>query len=330
MNIKKIKQRLSDQPDYRIKQIKNALFNRGVSDWDKVTCLPKKTRRRLKEESPLKIDADMKKSADEKTEKASILLEDGLRVEAVLMKYEDRNTVCVSSQVGCALGCKFCATGKMDVGRDLKAWEMIMQVYLFLSRLPEEEEVGNIVFMGMGEPFLNYEEVIKAIDYLNDEEGFNIGSRRISVSTAGLPDKIKRFAHDRPQVNLAVSLHAADNETRSQLMPINDRYPLEDLFNSIDEYIEITNRKVMFEYIPFEGINDKKSDIDNLVNLLSNRLHFINVIPYNPTGFISGVSEDELIDFKNNLRRRGLDAGIRRSFGQDIKGACGQLASNNN
>ena len=330
MNIKKITEELKNQPNYRIKQVKKALFDRGVSGWDEVTSLPKSLRESLKSDNPLKIEVDLSKSEDGKTEKASIVLKDGLRVEAVLMKYEGRNTVCVSCQVGCNLGCKFCATGKMGIRRNLKADEMIMQVYYFLSRLPDDQRVDNVVFMGMGEPFLNYKQVIKAVDYLNDEDGFNIGSRNISVSTAGIPEKIKMFAKDKPQVNLVISLHGADSETRSRLMPINEKYPLEDLFEAVDFYTEKTNRKVMFEYIPFSGINDRKKDIDNLVDLLLDRLHFINVIPYNPTGFIDGVSEEELINFKNKLRQRGLNAGIRRSFGQDIEGACGQLANKQN
>ncbi|MGM0438832.1 MAG: 23S rRNA (adenine(2503)-C(2))-methyltransferase RlmN [Patescibacteria group bacterium] len=328
MNIKEIKKELSNYPDYRYNQVKKALFTRGVNNWDEVTALPEDLRRRLKNKHPLEFNANCLTSTDQKTLKAAIKLKDGLEVETVLMKHdEDRNTVCVSTQVGCALGCKFCATGKMGLKRDLNSEEIINQVYYFLTKLPEGERVDNIVFMGMGEPFLNYENVLETINILNDENGFNIGARNISVSTAGIPEKIKAFANENLQINLAISLHAADDKTRSSLMPINKKYSLKELFKAIDYYTETTNRKVMYEYIPFSGLNDKKEDIDNLVKLLLNRMHFINIIPYNPTGSLTGVTEEKLQKFKNKLRQRGLNAGIRRSFGQDIKGACGQLAT---
>ena len=329
MNIKKIDKILENQPSFRRGQVKKALFDRGISNWDEATALPEDLREKLTQKAPLKIDAKRVKSKISDTEKASINLNDGFEIEAVLMKHQGRNTVCVSTQVGCSLCCEFCATGRMGFKRSLTAEEMIMQVYYFLKNIPKEERIDNVVFMGMGEPFLNYEEVIKAAYKLNDEKGFNIGARNISISTAGIPEKIKKFADEDLQVNLAVSLHGADDEVRSSLMPVNKKYPLENLFEAVDYYIKKTNRKVMFEYIPFDGINNRKKDIDNLTDLLLNRMHFINIIPYNPTGNLEGVSEKELQYFKNKLRQRGLNAGIRRSFGRDIESACGQLITEN-
>ena len=325
----KLKKRyLKDYPDYRFQQAKKALFERGIESWDEATALPADLRDELSEKIPLEIPARCLCSGDGSTEKAIINLEDGLHVEAVLMKHdENRNTVCVSTQVGCPLGCKFCATGRMGYERDLTAGEMIDQVLYFLRRLPDDQRVDNVVFMGMGEPFLNYEETLAAVRLLNEEEGFNIGARNISISTAGLPDKIRRFGREDLQVNLAVSLHGAVDQTRSQLMPVNRKYPLGKLLEAVDDYIEMTNRKVMFEYILFKGVNDSRQDMENLQALLEGRLHYLNLIPYNPTGSLEGVSEEKLQEFKTGLKKRGLQVGIRRSFGQNIEGACGQLAT---
>ena len=329
MDFRAVSKILKDEPNYRKDQVDHALFSEGVSSWSEVTNLPKNLRNKLKAEVSLEIKGEVVESEDDDTTKAVIELDDGLKVESVLMKHDNRNTVCVSTQIGCSLGCRFCATGRMGLVRDLSFEEIILQPYYFLSSLPTGERIDNIVFMGMGEPFLNYEEVIKAAYKLNDEKGFNIGARNISISTAGIPEKIKKFADEDLQVNLAVSLHGADDEVRSSLMPVNKKYPLENLFEAVDYYIKKTNRKVMFEYIPFDGINNRKKDIDNLTDLLLNRMHFINIIPYNPTGNLEGVSEKELQYFKNKLRQRGLNAGIRRSFGRDIESACGQLITEN-
>lgn len=329
MNLDKIEEILENEPSFREDQVKKALFQRGVQDWSEVKTLPKKIRKRLTRANTLQIESQISESIDEKTVKATIKLKDGKLVESVLMRHqEERNTVCVSTQIGCRLGCEFCATGKMRFIRNLTKEEIIMQVYYFL-RFSELENIDNVVFMGMGEPFLNYEAVNSTINTLNDENAFNIGSRKISVSTAGLPEKIKKFALDQPQVNLAVSLHAADNKTRSKLMPINKKHPLKELFSAVDYYIKKTNRKVMFEYIPFKGVNDRPEDIDNLVSLLENRLHFVNIIPYNKIKNRKSSSEPNTEEFKNKLEKRGLNVGIRESFGQDIEGACGQLALDN-
>ncbi len=329
MNLEKIKNQIEDCPDYRKQQVKKSLFSRGIKDWDQATSLPKNLRKKLKQEIPLSIEADLFESEDGKTSKASIQLKDGCRIETVLMKIdEERNTVCVSTQIGCSLGCEFCATGKMGFKRNLKTGEIINQVYYFLRRLKPDERVDNVVFMGMGEPFLNYDNVMEAIKILNDKNSFNIAARNLSISTAGIPSGIKKISHEPMQINLAISLHAADNEKRSTIMPINRKYSLENIFDAVDYYIEKTNRKIMFEYIPFKGFNDTQKDINNLTTLLKNRLHFINLIPYNPTeGKLEGASMKNIIKFKDELLKRDLNAGIRKSYGQDIKGACGQLVN---
>ncbi len=328
MDMNKLKNLLNSEPDYRLDQAKQALFQTGIRSWKEASTLPTELREMLAEKLPLELPAECLESTDGSTLKAGLKLKDNLTVETVLMRHaDDHNTVCVSTQVGCELGCKFCATGHMGFRRDLSAGEMLDQVLYFLRRLPAEQRVDNVVFMGMGEPFLNYEETLQAVRSFNATDKFNIGARNISISTAGLPGKIRRFAGENLQANLAISLHAADDRTRSSLMPINNKYPLAELFSAIDYYVEQTNRKVMYEYILLAGINDSDDAAVNLVELLQDRLHYLNLIPYHPTGEFTGVSPEKLHTFKEKLEEAGLNVGIRKSFGLDIKGACGQLAS---
>ncbi len=327
MNLNDLKQFFDDYPDYRWEQARTAIFQQKIRSWNEASTLPKKIRQELKQKFPLRLPGSFLTTADGKTTKAVLDLADGLQVETVLMRYDNsRNTVCVSTQVGCSLGCEFCATGDMGFKRNLTAGEIISQVLYFSRKLPSDERIDNVVFMGMGEPFLNYGETLKALRLLNNEKYFNIGARNMSVSTAGIVPGIKLFAEENIQVNLAISLNAADDQTRSSLMPVNRQYPLVELFHAIDYYIAKTNRKVMFEYILLKGINDGEKDIRKLVGLLRERMHFLNLIPYNPTERFISVSATRLQEFKHQLEKAGLNVGIRRSFGQKIKAACGQLA----
>lgn len=329
MNLKELEKYFNKYPEYRLEQAKKCLFDGLIENWEEATSLPKEIREELNKKFPIGLKGNSLKSKDG-TEKASILLKDGKAIEAVLMKHKDRNTVCVSTQVGCKLGCEFCMTGKMGFVRDLKWWEIIDQVLYFARELKKtEESVANVVFMGMGEPFLNYENVLKAIKVLNDENGFNIGARNMSISTAGLPEKIKQLAKEDLQVNLAISLHGADNDTRSSIMPINRKYPLEKLFEAVDYYIEETNRQVMFEYLLLKDVNDSKNDARKLANLMSDRLHFVNLIKYNETGEFITSPKKKIEIFKGILENEGVNFGQRYSFGEDIKGACGQLITEN-
>jgi len=319
---------LKNEPSFRLKQVKRLVFFDLIDNWDKATTLPLSLRDKLNKECSLEIDSKMFFSKDKKTIKALINLKDGLKIESVLMKHIDkRNTICVSSQVGCALDCVFCLTGKMGFKRDLEAHEIVSQVMLFARYLKSKKQrITNVVFMGMGEPFLNYDNVIESIKILNDKQGFNLGARSFSISTAGIIDGINRLADEKLQINLAISLHAPDNKLRSKIMAINKRYPLLKVLKSVDDYILKTKRKVMFEYLMIHNVNDKDEHAEKLARLMKKPLYFVNLISYNPTGDFKSSSKQRIKKFREILEEKGVNVGQRYSFGQDIKAACGQLA----
>ncbi|PJC02086.1 MAG: 23S rRNA (adenine(2503)-C(2))-methyltransferase RlmN, partial [Candidatus Komeilibacteria bacterium CG_4_9_14_0_8_um_filter_36_9] len=285
MDISSLEKILSTEPKFRLKQARQAIYVDFVSNWDETTTLSKELRSKLNKEAPLEINSGLSESQDKNTKKVLITLEDGLQIETVLMKHGDgRRTVCVSSQVGCPLGCTFCATGQMGFKRNLTSYEIIEQVIYWGRVLKKKNDrISNIVFMGMGEPFLNYDNVMKAIRVLNDQDGFDIGARKISISTAGLIVEIRKLAKEDLQVNLAISLHAPTDVLRSELMPVNKRVSLKRLFAAIDYYIDLTNRKVMFEYLMIDKINDRQIDAERLAELMNRPLCMVNLIPYNPT-----------------------------------------------
>ncbi|GMX58612.1 MAG: 23S rRNA (adenine(2503)-C(2))-methyltransferase RlmN [Candidatus Microsyncoccus archaeolyticus] len=313
---------LSNEPEFRKKQVHRLLFHELINDWDKATNLSLSLREKLKKEFPLEIKYKLFKSKDKKTIKGLIELEDGLFIETVLMIHGNRTTVCVSTQVGCPLGCLFCATGKMGLIRNLNYYEICEQVLLF-KRM---RNITNVVFMGMGEPFLNYDNTIKAIKLLNDSNGFNIGARKISVSTSGIIPGIEKFMEEDLQVNLSISLHAPNNELRSKIMPINDKYPLNKVMKKVYEYIKKTNRKVMLEYLMIKGVNDSIENAEELYELIKGKpLYMINLIKYNPTGKYSSSTSKTIKEFKDYLEKRKIFTTQRFEFGKDIEGACGQL-----
>jgi 23S rRNA (adenine2503-C2)-methyltransferase len=328
MNLSILHQVLKDEPKFRHAQAEQAVFKDLIDDWQLATVFSKDLREQLNQQCPLTIEAELAKS--DGADKALIILEDGLKIEAVLIRQKDgRNTVCVSSQAGCPLGCVFCATGLNGFNRNLRADEIVMQVLYFMRLLKAEgrgEKIDNIVFMGMGEPFLNYPEVLKALKWLNDPETFNFGSRRLSISTSGITDGIKKIAGEKMQINLAVSLHAADDVLRSRLMPVNRRYPLEKIFPAVDDYINKTGRKVMFEYVLIKGVNDSVADAEKLAALMTHPLYLVNLIPYNPTGRFQPSSEEAIRAFEKVLKDNNINYTRRQSFGGDISAACGQLA----
>lgn len=323
INIENLQQILSDQKPYRLKQAYKSVFKDTISDWQEATIFPIELREKLNQECPLSIEVQ-EVLTDKGTIKAKIILDDKLGIETVLMENtRGRNTVCVSSQVGCPMGCLFCATGTMGFKRNLSSSEIINQI-LFFARMGKN--IDNIVFMGMGEPFLNYDEVIKAIRTLNNKDGFNIGIRHISVSTIGIPEMIEKFSAEDMQVNLAISLHAPNDKLRSYLMPAN--IGIEKLFKSIDVYIQKTKRKVMFEYLLIDGVNDTKECAQELVNLMKKPLYFLNLIEYNPTGTeFKPSSEINKKVFKEVLIKNKIQFTERYRFGQNIKAACGQLVA---
>jgi 23S rRNA (adenine2503-C2)-methyltransferase len=322
-----IREALSSEPKFRLKQVQKAVFVDLVDTWDAVSVLPKSMREKLAHECPLTIQAEQLASPDGGTVKALITLHDGARIETVLMRHGDgRNTVCVSTLVGCPMGCTFCATGTMGMLRKLTADEILMQVLYFARYLkPEGARVGSVVCMGMGEPFLNYEAVMEAIRALHDKDMCNIGARHISISTCGILDGIQRLAREELPVNLAISLHGSNDAVRAQLMPIARTYPIHTLLATVDEYIAQTHRKVMFEYLLVEGINDSEVHARELAVLMKRKLYMVNLISYNPTGKYTASSEECINRFRDILKKAGVEVTIRYRFGRDIEGACGQL-----
>ena len=348
MDIIKLEKFLKEkgEKDYRLKQIKKAVFCDLINNWDEAMTLSKELREELSKKFPIASlellslpagEAGLFESKNKDSTKAIFKLKDENIIETVLMKHlntkEDdaksgRNTVCVSSQAGCGMNCGFCATGKIGLKRNLTGEEIVDQVLFFAQFLKKEKQVvNNIVFMGMGEPFLNYDNTIQAIRILNDKDGFNLGIRHISVSTCGIAPGIAKFADENFQANLAISLHASDDKTRSQLMPINNTYPLAVLMKAVDDYVKKTNRKVMFEYLLIDGVNDRPEDAVRLAKLMKNSLYHVNLIKYHDTG--SGLKpspQAKRTRFFDALKKLGVSVTFRVSFGEDILAACGQLA----
>lgn len=329
MDLTKLKQVLENEPKFRYKQVYDAIYRQFLDSWDEVANLPKNLREELKEQCPLEIPAEMSESKDKRTVKAGIYFGEDM-VESVLMKYRDnRNTVCVSTQVGCNMGCKFCATGQLCFTRNLLYTEIVQQVLVFERYLrPKGETVTNVVFMGMGEPMMNYDQVLRAVKFLNDPDFFNIGARKISVSTVGIPECIKKLYKENIQLNLAVSLNAPDNTGRNSIMPINKIHNLAELLDAVSEYIEQTNREVMMEYVMLAGVNDSISRGYKLARLLKDRLgkNFkVNLIEFNPSQGYKGTSPEKIDRFRSILEEQGIKVIQRYKFGRDVKAACGQL-----
>lgn len=330
MDIEKIKTILSDGPKYRFDQAMQSVFRDLISNWSEALVFPIELRQELNDKCPIDIANQIFKSKDG-TVKALLTLNDGKQIETVLMRFKDeRNTVCVSSQVGCPMGCAFCSTGKMGLGRNLNVGEIIDQVLFFARYLKQQsngaEKVSNVVFMGMGEPMLNYTNVMDAIRILNNPKYFGLGIRHMSISTCGVVEGINKLAEEALQVNLAISLHAPNDELREKIMPIAKAYPLAVLFESIDRYIAKTSRKVMFEYLMLDKINDSKENALQLARLMKKPLYMVNLIAYNPTGDFNSSPKETIDEFSKILKDSGVDVTVRHSFGQDIKAACGQLA----
>jgi 23S rRNA (adenine2503-C2)-methyltransferase len=324
-----LKSVLAAEPKYRLGQAIKAVYGQSISDWEELTVFPKDLRQKLTTDCPLDLSASHEVSKDGRTLKAVFTVAGG-RIEAVLMRHENRNTVCVSTQLGCALACRFCLTGTMGLTRNLEADEMLGQV-LYFNRIlkADNERVSSVVFMGMGEPLLNYDELMRAIGRLNDPGFLGIGARHISVSTSGIVPGIEKLAREKIQLNLSISLHAADNDLRNELMPINERYPLEVLLKAVAAYIRKTNRRVMIEYILLGGVNDRPRDADKLAQLLKKHLgelYFVNLIPYNDTGKFKAAAKHDVNVFKRILSQSGVSVVERFRYGRDVSAACGQLA----
>ncbi|MDP3244510.1 MAG: 23S rRNA (adenine(2503)-C(2))-methyltransferase RlmN [bacterium] len=325
-NLSKI---LKTEPAFRFKQAKRLIFVDLIDSWQSATVFPLALRQKLDKECPLRINGQNFRDNKDQTDKALLTLTDGAKIETVLLRHQDkRRTVCVSCQVGCPLACAFCATGKMGFKRNLTASEIVAQVLFFARHLKKnKEKITNIVFMGMGEPFLNYDNVLDAIKILNDKGGFNLGARHFSISTSGIVEGIKKLAKEPMQINLAISLHAPNDALRSQLMPINKKYPLKEIMRTVRSYVEKTNRRVMFEYLMIKDFNDRDECAKELIQLMDNPLYFVNLIQYNRTGDFEPSTPEQIQRFKNILEKAGVTATQRYRFGADIKAACGQLAA---
>ena len=329
MNLKKLENILKDEPLFRLNQVKKALFQNLVGDWDEIKTLPKELRTKLAKSCSLEINAKIFEDGD--TKKALITLFDNTKIETVLLSHIDnRNTICVSSQVGCPMKCSFCATGSMGFIRNLDKYEIIEQVLIFARLLKnKKQKISNIVFMGMGEPFLNYENVIDAIKILNGNNAFNIGARKISISTCGVVNGIEKLSEEKMQLNLAISLHAPNNELRNKLMPINKKYSIEKILESVDKYTQKTNRRVMFEYIMIKNVNDGENHAKELTKIMKKPLYMVNIIKYNEAGNFKPSDDKTIKKFMQVLYDNDIKLTLRHSFGQEIRAACGQLVTNN-
>lgn len=333
MDLNKLKEALKNEPAYRLKQAEELVFKQLIEDWSGAQGLPAGLREKLKKEVPLAIAAEVVSSESKDADKAVIVLSDGIRIETVLMRHKDgRNTVCVSSQAGCPMGCVFCATGKGGFKRNLKVSEIILQLLFFARRLKiTNERVDNVVFMGMGEPFLNYDAVMEAVRLINSKNGFNIGARHISISTVGVVEGIEKLSEEPIQVNLAISLHAPNDALRSRIVPANNKYPISNIIWAVYGYVKKTNRRVMFEYIMIDGVNDSNDNARELAALIKKRLSlklaFVNLITYNPTGDFKPSSRDRVREFKEIIDQENIETTERHRFGREIKAACGQLAN---
>ncbi|MBN1249785.1 MAG: 23S rRNA (adenine(2503)-C(2))-methyltransferase RlmN [Anaerolineae bacterium] len=318
------------QPRYRADQVWTWLYSHLATDMEDMTSLPKALRAKLVEETVLYVPPVLavQESLTGDTRKDLLQMQDGEQVEVVLMRYIDRRTACISSQVGCAVGCQFCATGQMGFRRNLSVGEIIAQVLHFERELQAQgQRLTNVVFMGMGEPFLNYDNTMGAIARLIDPNGIQMGQRRITVSTVGIVPGIVRFTQEDLQVNLAISLHAATDDLRSALLPINKRYNLNALFGAIHDYIAKTNRQVTFEWALIDGVNDTREQAAALAARVSGMLAHVNLIPLNPTADYDGQpsSAAAIEAFTEVLDRRHIPYTLRLRRGGDIQAGCGQL-----
>ena len=322
-----------NQNKFRAKQLFTWIYEKGVTNFDDMSDVSKAFREVLKEKYCLeKPSIFVKQVASDGTIKLLLEMKDGAKVETVLMRYNYGNVACVSSQVGCNMGCKFCASGLLKRQRNLEAHEMVGEILVLNDLLKESgERVSHIVVMGTGEPFDNYDNVISFVRIVNDQKALAIGARHITVSTCGIPDKIIKYGSEGLQINLAISLHAPNNELRNQIMPVNKAYPLEVLIPAVKKYIELADRRVTYEYIMLKGVNDSLEHARQLVELIKPTYAYVNLIPYNSVdenGY-QRADNEKVHAFMDYLMKHGVTTTVRKEFGSDIDAACGQLRAKN-
>lgn len=330
MDLVKLKEFLDSQnlPAFRFRQIVKNYYSGRYVKFDQMTDLSLGLRSQLSSQFSLYSVVEEKMIGDQSTQKVLLKLEDNQKIESVLMNYDDWITACVSSQVGCALNCQFCATGKMGFIRNLTPEEIIDQIIYWNQKI-SPSFVGRVVFMGMGEPFLNWDNLLAALEIINSSTGLNIGARKISISTAGVADKIIEFANLDTQINLAISLHSANQSFRETIMPIAKKYNLEELKKACLYFANKTNRQLFFEYALTDK-NTSQNDAQLLANFIhSHHLFFVNLIPLNPVeDGLDCATKEQQEKFMNSLDQLGIIHSLRRSFGQKLSAACGQLATN--
>jgi 23S rRNA (adenine2503-C2)-methyltransferase len=315
-------------PRFHARQVLRWIFDRRAVDFEQMSDLPKALRVALTEEwKVFGTRISHHSVAPDGTDKLLLECRDGKRVECVLMAVEDRRTVCISTQVGCGMGCVFCASGLKGVERNLSKAEILEQVIQARNLLPLDERLTNLVVMGMGESLANLDNLIAALDWICSKDGLGLGQRRVTISTVGLPEKMHKLADLDRQYHLAVSLHAAREEVRNELVPINERVGLSAVMNAADTYFQKTGRQVTFEYVMLRGINDGPEDSQALGRLLAKRKAHANLIPYNPVAGLpyERPSPEAIRDFVETVQRYGVSVTVRKTKGREIDAACGQL-----
>lgn len=312
---------------FRALQVFEWLYLKRIKSFDEMTNLKKNLISYLKENFSMENLRLVTVQEDTDVKKYLFSLPDKNKIEAVLMRHDYGNSLCVSSQVGCNMGCRFCESGRLKKVRNLSTFELVLQVLSVEEDI--KERISHVVLMGIGEPFDNYDNVMKFINIINDPKGINIGIRHITVSTCGIVPKIKEFTKEKTGVNLAISLHAPTDEIRNKIMPINKVYKIEDIISVVKDYIKATNRRVTFEYILLNGVNDDETCARKLASLLKGINCYVNLIPYNETSNITyKTSKKVTIDkFYDILKKSNINVTIRREFGSKVSAACGQLRS---
>lgn len=310
------------------KQIYDWIYKKRVFDFDKMSNIKLELREQLKKDFDISMLKLVRRQTSKETNKYLFELDDGNLIESVLMRHDYGLSVCVSSQIGCNMGCSFCESGRLKKVRDLLPGEIVRQILMI------EEDVGmrisSVVVMGIGEPFDNYDNIMDFIRIINSPFGIAIGARHITVSTSGLVPMIKRYADEDLQTNLAISLHAPNDELRNKIMKVNKAYNISSLIAAINEYIEKTNRRVTIEYVMLSMVNDSEENANELADLLRGMNVYVNLIPYNETSHIEYKKSpnDQVMRFYDTLKRRGINVKVRREFGGNIDAACGQLRAN--
>ena len=318
------------QPKFRTQQVWDWMYKRYALDFEAMGNIPKALRTQLTETATLQIGeiVDELFSSDGRTKKVLFKLPDGQFIETVLMKYEKRRTLCISTQAGCAMGCVFCATGQMGFSRHLTVAEIVAQVLFFANQLAQKDDhVTNIVMMGMGEPLHNYDNTLTAVDRLTSPDAFGLGARKITISTVGLVPAMRRYADEQRQTPLAVSLHAATDEERNKLIPVNKRWPIADVLDACRYVVEQTGRRITFEWALINGQNDTIDQAQALGKLIQGMLCHVNLIPLNPTEGYGGAPSDpyRVEKFQEVLEGYGVSSTVRVRRGIDIQAGCGQL-----